>query len=470
MRRAFLKPQKHYGVMNRCRTFFLSVPVVLLVNSFAASGNQSAVEKPLREDTVSDTAKVKKRSELADTVHYESDLIHYDAANRILQLIGRSKVKYQNIVLLADTIVYTMSDNLFTATGRPELIEDKDTTVGDFMAYNIKTKRGRVRYATTHIQDAYFSGQRIVKSENNELFVDKGDYSTCAMADTPHYYFYGEHIRFVQNDKIISKPAVLNIGGAPVAVLPYFIFPVDRSRKSGILTPVWGGNPAGGGYVDNVGYYWAPNDYMDLMASAKIQEFSQFIMQASSHYALKYRLNGSIGGRYVLNTGFLQSQRQWALDYSHNQNITPDGLTQLAGSGHITSSKSFYSNYSRDSSELSQALLTSNLSLSRQFQDINGSGSVVWNRSQDLTNGNVSQNLPSVSFYLFDRPLIAPPGSDNISSTKADTVTSRWYNNIRWGYSFHGLVRSESYGDSKKKGFQRPARRTRCMFPRRRTS
>ena len=477
MRRVLLKPQKLYGTMNCCRVFFLSVSILFLVNSFAASGNQSVktpalpattlVEKSLRpdttfahalsqKDTVSDSTKTKKRREITDTVRYESDLINYDAANRVLRLIGRSKMKYQNIVLIADTIVYTMSDNLFTATGRPELIEDKDTTVGDFMAYNIKTKRGRVRYATTHIQDAYFSGQRIVKSENDELFVDKGDYSTCAIPDTPHYYFYGEHIRFMQNDKIISKPAVLNIGDAPVAALPYFIFPVERNRKSGILTPVWGGNPAGGGYVDNVGYYWAPNDYMDLVASARIREFSEFVMQASSHYGLKYHLNGSIGGRYVFNSGFLQSQRQWALDYSHNQNLTPDGLTQLTGRGHITSSKSFYSNYSQDSSELSQALLTSNLSLSRQFRDINGSGSIVWNRSQDLSNGNVSQDLPSVNFNLFNRPLIAPPSADELASAGADTAASRWYNSIYWGYSFRGLVKSESYGDSKKKGFQRP--------------
>ena len=31
--------------------------------------------------------------------------------------------------LLADTIIYTMADNMFTATGKPCLIEDKDTTM-----------------------------------------------------------------------------------------------------------------------------------------------------------------------------------------------------------------------------------------------------------------------------------------------------------------------------------------------------
>jgi lipopolysaccharide assembly outer membrane protein LptD (OstA) len=453
---------------------FLSLLYLFLVNLFAGPVHQppdaavkdssgknaiTAAAIPPKDTsltTASDSVKAKKHRDVTDTVRYESDMINYDAANRILRLTGKAKVKYQNMTLLADTIVYTMRDNLFTATGAPELIEDKDTTVGDFMAYNIKTHRGRVRYATTHVEGAYFSGQRIVKAENDELFVDKGDYSTCAIPDTPHYYFYGEHIRFLQNDKIISKPAVLNIGDAPVAALPYFIFPVERNRKSGILTPVWGGNPAGGGYVDNVGYYWAPNDYMDLTTCAQIREFSNFIVQASSHYALKYRLNGSIAGRYVFNSDFLSSQRQWAIDYSHNQNITPDGLTQLSGSGHITSTKNFYSTYSQDSSELSQALITSNLSLSRQFQDIKASGSIVWNRSQNLSNGDISQELPSVSFSLFDRPLIAPPSGVIGASPGADTAT-HWYNSVYWGYSSRGIVKSEVYGtNSRQTDFQRP--------------
>ena len=291
--------------------------------------------------SAADTAKTKKRSELADTVHYESDKIDYDAENRVLRLSGHAKVRYQNITLIADTIVYTMNENLFTATGKPELIEDADTTVGEFMAYNIKTKRGRVRYATTHVDEAYFYGQKIVKSQENHLYVDQGDYTTCGLIDTPHYYFYGENIKLIPNQKIICKPAVLNIGDGPVAVLPYFIFPIERNRKSGILTPVWGGNPAGGGYVDNVGYYWAPNDYADLVTRARIREFSEFVVEAASKYALKYSLNGSLSARYAFNADFLESQRQWAVDYNHSQNLTPDGVTQLSGRGNVVSKNRF---------------------------------------------------------------------------------------------------------------------------------
>jgi len=405
-----------------------------------------------------DIIKSKKHQDLTDTVRYDADKIDYDAEKKILRLCGHSKIRYQNVQLIADTIIYSTGDNLFTASGKPELIEDKDTTVGDFMAYNIKTKRGRVHYATTHVDEGYFTGQRIIKSQKNELYVDEGTYTTCGLIDSPHYYFYGEHIRVMPNDKIISEPAILNIGDAPVAALPFFIFPAERDRKSGILTPIWGGNPSSGGYVDNIGYYYTPNDYIDLLAKTRIQDFSQFVAEASSRYNVRYFLNGSITTQYTFNNEFQQGQREWSIDFTHDQNITPDGLTQLSGHGSLVSSTNFYSQYSQDSSELQQQLITSNLSLTHQFQDIKGSGSVVWNRTQDLQSGHISQDLPSVNFTLFDRPLIAPLSTEGAApaSGTPDTAASKWYNNIYWGYTGTAVSHSEQWFNNQNSSFIAP--------------
>lgn len=35
-------------------------------------------------------------------------------------------------------------------------------------------------------------------------------------------------------------------------------------------------------------------------------------------------------------------------------------------------------------------------------------------------------------------------------------TASHWYNSIYWGYSMRGIYKSQSYGDSKRKGFERP--------------
>ena len=258
-----------------------------------------------------------------------------------------------------------------------------------------------MRYASTHLDDGYFTGQRIIKSEKNELYVDQGDYTTCAHVDSPDFFFYGKNIKLIPNDKIISRPVVLNIGDAPVVVLPYFIFPIERNRRSGFLTPAWGGHPTSGGYIDNIGYYFAPNDYLDFTVRGRVSEFNDFVFEGSSKYALKYRLNGGLSTRYALNLG---ERSQWAIDYFHDQSLTPDGLTKLYGKGSLTSDKTFYAENSEIDNELLNQNLTANLSLSHTFKNINASGNITWQRTHNLHTNLINEDLPSFSFRLPQPP------------------------------------------------------------------
>ena len=402
--------------------------------SFAQKNSPVSDISTISETDTASSKKTKKSQDITDTIHYEADKIDYNSEKKILILIGKSVVQYENIVLHADTIIYNINQNFFTASGLPRLIDGKDTTVGDMMVYNIKTRRGRVQFASTHLDGGYFNGQSIMKTGKDELYVNEGDYTTCAVVDTPHFFFYGKNIKVVPKDKIISRPVVLNIGNAPVAVLPYFIFPIDRNRRSGLLTPSWGGHPTGGGYIDNIGYYYVPNDFVDFLVRGKVMDFSEFVLEGSSHYALKYKLNGSINARTAMNTDFNNSSRQWAIDYNHNQNLTPDGLTTLSGRGNLVSDTKFSSNYSEDSSELVNQNLSANLSLSHRFEKINASGNITWNRTHNIQTDNLSEELPSLNFSLPNRPLI-PAKAD------AKEDETHWFNNIYYSYDTRGLIK-----------------------------
>ena len=403
--------------------------------------------------TAPDTGKNK----LTDTVYYsaEGGYIDYDVENKIMHLIGNAMVKYQKVTLYADTIVYHIDDALLSATGKPQLVETGDTTIGETMLYNMKTRRGRVKYASTHMDDAYFNGRQIIKSDKNELYVDQGDYTTCAYPDTPHYYFSGKNIKLIPDDKIISRPVVLSIGDAPVGYLPYLIFPLNRDRKSGLLTPSYGGHPESGGYVDNLGYYWVPNDYVDMLAYFRVQDFQQVVFNGSTNYNVKYLLNGAISGRYTYDGNFAQQSQQWSLDYSHNQNITPDGNLTLSGRGSLVSNKTFYRYFSEDSSELLNQVVTSNLSLAKRFEDINASANISWDRSQNLHTDEITQSLPSLSFSLPSRPLFPyTPPEETGNTLKPDEPP--WYSNITYSYNLNGLQQLHSLpGDTS--NYQRKA-------------
>jgi lipopolysaccharide assembly outer membrane protein LptD (OstA) len=395
-----------------------------------------------------DTAKQGK-NEIADTVRYEADVIDYDNGERVLTLVGRAQVRYQNITLQADTIVYTVANDQFQARGRPQLVDGKDTTAGDAMSYNIKTRRGRVSYAFTRFDDTYVTGSNIVKTRDNRLYIEQGDYTTCQNPERPHYYFYGRHILVVPDDKVVGRPVVMNIGDAPVAVLPYFVMPLRRGRRSGWLTPSWGGSVAHGGYIDNLGYYYAPNDYFDAALSAKAQEFNSFVFNARGRYKLLYSLEGEASGRYVLDNRLENSSRQWALDYKHDQILSPDGRTRLSGYGSIVSNSEFNQLYSDQTYELEKQQLDANMSLSHRFDAINASANLVWRRNHNLTTDRIIEDMPAFDFRLQNRALVP---------YRAGGAKSRpsWYNNFYYAYNTKAILRRDAYGNDSIPGFTRP--------------
>jgi len=390
-----------------------------------------------------------KKSELSDTVYYEADFIDYDNEERVLSLTGRAQIRYQKITLQADTIIYTVANDLFEARGKPQLVDGKDTTVGDFMAYNIKTRRGRVSYAFTRFDDTYVTGSNIVKTRDNRLYIEQGDYTTCQNPQHPHYYFYGRHILVMPDDKVVGRPVVMNVGDAPVAVLPYFVMPLRHGRRSGWLTPSWGGSVARGGYVDNVGYYYAQSDYFDATLSAKVQEFNSFVFNTRGRYNLRYTLDGEISGRYVVDNRLENTSQQWALDYRHNQLLSPDGRTRLSGYGNLVSTSTFNQLYSDHTYELEKQQLDANMSLSHRFDAINASTNLVWRRNHNLTTDKIVEDMPMFDFRLQNRALLPYKAGGSKSAPS-------WYNNIFYAYDTKANVRREAYGADSIKGFIRP--------------
>jgi len=436
-------PAKPGGIPPAAST---DAPIGTLTDSSAAVSADTADTSALAAADSSE----KKSGELTDTVFYESDFIDYDNESKTLQLFGNAQIKYQNISLQADTIVYDVDNNMFQARGKPQLIEGTDTTIGDIMVYNIKTKRGRVSYATARFDDTYFTGNKIVKTPENCLYIEDGDFTTCANPEHPHYYFYGAQVKVIPEDKAVGRPVVFNVGDAPIAVLPYFAMPLQRGRRSGILTPKWGGSVARGGYVDNLGYYYAPNDYADFTLSTKVQEFNSFVFNGRSRYALRYKFDGEVSGRYVIDNTLEAESQQWALDYRHNQYLVPDSSTRLSGTGNIVSNRSFNQRYSDETSVLENQQLNANMSLAQTFKSINATSNLVWRRNHNLTTDRIEEDIPSFDFNLQNRAVIPYKSGQSSQSDPS------WYNNIYYSYNTKAIMRRDVYGNDSLPGFTRP--------------
>ncbi len=384
-------------------------------------------------DTLADST---ARQITKDTVQYEADIIEYDIKKKIILMKGNSVVKYKKMTLYADTINFLFAEDMLVATGYPQLVEDNDTVVGDHMVYNLANGRGRVRYGTAHSEDSRYDGYTISRSGDKSFYITDGSYTSCAIEDSSHYYFYGKRIKVTPGDKVICKPVVLNICQAPVMALPYYIQPLEKGRQSGWLNPRWGGHLTHGGHLDNMGYYWAPNDYTDFKIAGKVTEFTSYVLNANARYALRYWLGGGISARYSTSASHDTLNNLWAIDYSHNQNILPDESMKLSGRGSIVSGKSFYKSISEDTTELLNQQINANMSLTKSFKKINGYGSLTWDRTHNFKTNTVNQNLPSFSFNLNSRPLI--PYKEDENASEDDEDKEKWYNKISYSYRTSG--------------------------------
>jgi lipopolysaccharide export system protein LptA len=410
----------------------------------------AALPSDSSDELISDSADtespaIKKMSK--DTVKYDADIIEYDVQTKVLLLTGNGMVHYGGMVLYADTIHYVIEKKTFIATGHPMLIDAGDTVAGQSMSYNMETRRGRVQVASATSDDTRYNGELIAKSDSSTYYIEDGDYTSCTDIDTPHYAFYGKTIKVEPGKRAITRPVILNIAQAPSAALPYYVLPLTRGRQSGWLRPRWGGNPSSKGYMDNIGYYWAPNDYMDYTLAAKITEFQNVVFSGSSGYALRYWLNGGIQGRWAQQGDFRTRTQQWTLNFSHSQFLLPDQSFTLSGSGSVLSDRTFYRNFSEDTTELLNQNITANLALSKRFQKINASANLSWQRSHNLKSNMVNEDLPSVNFSLPSRPLF--PQKETPRGTAApDDDETRWFNKIYYGYAIRALQKRNFSMDS----------------------
>jgi len=413
-------------------------------------------------DTVSDsangTAGDSAKPLKMDTIVYFADSIKYVTKDKTLRLKGNTKILYQGAQLKADSIVYYSEKQEAVATGNPELIDGDQIIYGESMRINVKSKKGKVEYGTTVQDKGLYNGREIFKQEDNTILAQYGDYCSCDDPFADQYYFYSRRMKIVPGKKIVAKPVVLNIEDVPVAVLPFFIFPVKKGRRSGILLPKWGersdqfGNR--GFFLRDMGFYWATNDFMDVSVKSDFDNgegffFKDFRGDLTLNYRKKYWISQGYTHGYLGNTQSANGQkRNWRFDFAHNQNLLPDGSWTLYGKGTFVGDKNELRKFSVNQADILNRRLTSNLSSTKLWREKNLSLTMSANQNRNLNDNETSETLPEYNFRFNSRPLITMP--EDLSPEGIDSLGLIY--NIRYGFDSRGknsrFFAADTFSDS----------------------
>ncbi len=449
------------------RLFFTILVVASASGSMKAQVRDSPQPIPLKPDTLAlaadttladtaktDTLKARESPSGIDSivVYSASDSIVYSLSSKTMFLYGKGDIKYRDLGLKAELIDINWNTSILNAVGvpdssdtsgtglrgAPDLIDGPETYRGVKIAYNFKTKKGKVQVGRTEIEQGYYRGEEIKKVSTDVLFVADGKYTTCD-AEHPHYYFASPEMKIVLQDQIVGRPVYLYVSDVPVFALPFGVFPAQRGRRSGFISPAYG-QSGRGRYLLHFGYYWAMNDYMDLSVRADGYTKGSWVLYGDYRYALRYNFTGSISASLAKTLSgergdpAFSSQKVFNIHLGHNQEFNP--TTRLVVDFTFTSGSSYYQNVSYQLNDLLRQEIYSNATLTKSWEGTPNSLTINVSRKQSLQPRpgelEISDGLPNISFSRAQSfPFRSKKSSEGSSSLA-------WFELI--GYTYNGQL------------------------------
>jgi hypothetical protein len=338
------------------------------------------------------------------TTRYAADSLTLFSETNLIRLKGSALVERETSKLEADSISFQQDECLMLAQGEPALFDGETVLVGGGMRYDTCERQGIVSEALTKFNqmgvDWYLRGELAVDSAATRMYGAGNEVTTCDHPN-PHYHFSAHNVKWVSNNMLVARPAVLYVRDVPVMWLPFIWQDMRQGRRSGILVPRFGVNDLvrpNSGYrrhVTNIGYYFAISDYMDFQASLDWFAGNYTALNGQIRYNwLTQFMTGDLAVSRVFEEGIEGSPgaRSLRVQWSHNQSFNQ--RTRLTASVDYATSSRVIERNSIDPL-VQTATLRSQMNFNKQFDW--GTFTIGGSRSQDLSNSTVQQTLPSIS-------------------------------------------------------------------------
>jgi len=203
---------------------------------------------------------------------FAADEMSHDQTENVVTARGHVEVNHGERTLLADSISYNQNTDTLVAKGNIALHRPTgEILFAELMEITGDLKNGLISDLHAVMKDRSRFAAKQAKLVNDEtLTMDRAVYSACEQCKTDPtrpLLWQLKAIKIVhdRNKKIISYyDAWMEVMGIPVMYTPYMSYPDPTvKRKSGFLTPSWGGS-SDLGFVARAPYFYALDDYSDV--------------------------------------------------------------------------------------------------------------------------------------------------------------------------------------------------------------
>lgn len=431
---------------------------------------------PTEIEKISDTTVVvqdstKKKSSLEyQLISSASDYKEIDRIKNTITLYNQARIVYGDIIMEAGQITIDLNSGNVYAKGiidtagvytqKPVFTQGANEVQPDSIIFNKDTKKALTFNSNTKQGEMYVNAEVTKRVNDSVYFMRNAKFTTSSNPDNPNYYFLARKIKFVPKKKIVTGLVNMYIADVPTPIaVPFSYFPMTQERKSGVIVPSFGNNNNQGYFLQNGGYYFAINDYVDLTVLGDYFTNGSWGTRIESSYNKRYKFNGSLRFLYENQiqsergfSDFAQTSR-YNLNWQHSQDAKSNPNSRFSASVNLGSSQFFRQSFNQVNQS---ATLVNNLSSSISYQKtFNGEPQVVLNtvvsHNQNTNTQEVNLTLPTIQASVSRVFPFAPKegakkgliqninlqynlrGENNIRTTDEDFLTGRMFNDLRVG-------------------------------------
>ena len=345
--------------------------------------------------------------------HVAEDYTIQDAKNKTVTLYNEAHVTYTDIDLKAGIIIVDYKKSTLYAKGikdslgnynqRPVFKQGSQESEQDSISYNFKSKRALIYGLKTSQGQIITYGEKTKRVNDSTIYVRKIRFTTSDKK-IPDYYIATNKAKLVPGKKIIVGASNLVLADVPTPVfLPFAYFPLTEKSVSGLIIPAWNDSSSRGFSLQNGGYYFAINDYVDLTVLGDVYTNGGWAMRFASNYNVRYKFSGNFNFNYENNIqsfkGFddYSKSTNYNIRWSFNQAGKASPNSRFSASVNLGSSKYYRQSLNEvNNSQFLTNTLSSSISYYKKFVGTPFQMTTSINHSQNTNTETITMTLPNL--------------------------------------------------------------------------
>ena len=369
-----------------------------------------------KDSIVSDSIKLKESIDDIIT-HIAKDYTIQNAKDKTVTLYNEASITYTDIDLKAGIVIIDYKKNTLFAKGiidstgytqRPVFKQGGEESEQDSLLYNFKSKRALIYGLKTKQGEMFTYGKKTKRVNDSTVYIRKIRFTTSEK-EVPDYYIRTNKAKLVPGKKIIVGLSNLVLADVPTPiVLPFAYFPMSETSVSGFLIPAFdtGSSDRGVG-LQNGGYYFAINDYVDLTLTGDAWANGSWGIRTNSNYRKRYRFSGNFSFNFenIINgiRGFdtFNKSNNFNVRWSHSQDAKASPNSRFTASVNLGSSRFFRE--SLNQINVSQTLnntFNSSINYSKTFVGTPFNMSIIASHQQNTNTESITMTLPSITLNM----------------------------------------------------------------------